>query len=126
MYSDHEQYEDEYGHTGDPIQDRLDYATPDQAKKFLQFFQNMINEGNVCELINLYENRFPKLTDWYFKTSPWPEDKDNIAPYGSDYPIMLGKNTDEKIEILNPKVNTGYEFSTLFDNGFQVWTEHSV
>ena len=41
MYSDDDMYEDEYsgyGHTGDPVQDRLDYAVPDQVKKFLQYF----------------------------------------------------------------------------------------
>ena len=91
MYSDDDIYEDEYsgyGHTGDPVQDRLDYAVPDQVKKFLQYFQDMIKEGNVYEVNNLYENSFPKLTDQYFKTSPWPEAED-IAPYVSDDPIFL-------------------------------------
>ena len=91
MYSDDEFYEDEYsgyGHTGDPVQDRLDYAVPDQVKKFLQYFQDMIKEGNVYEVNNLYENSFPKLTDQYFKSSPWPE-ADDIAPYVNDDPIFL-------------------------------------
>ena len=48
----------------------------------------MIKEGNVYEVNNLYENSFPKLTDQYFKTSPWPEAED-IAPYVSDDPIFL-------------------------------------
>ena len=70
MYSDDDIYEDEYsgyGHTGDPVQDRLDYAVPDQVKKFLQYFQDMIKEGNVYEVNSLYENSFPKLTEQYFK-----------------------------------------------------------
>ena len=70
MYSDDDYYEDEYsgyGHTGDPVQDRLDYAVPDQVKKFLQYFQDMIKEGNVYEVNSLYENSFPKLTEQYFK-----------------------------------------------------------
>ena len=69
MYSDDDYYEDEYsgyGHTGDPVQDRLDYAVPDQVKKFLQYFQDMIKEGNVYEVNSLYENSFPKLTEQYF------------------------------------------------------------
>ena len=40
-------------HTGDPIQDRLHYAIPDQAMKFLQCFQKMIKEGNIFEFNNL-------------------------------------------------------------------------
>ena len=61
MYSDDDYYEEEYsgyGHTGDPNLDRwdlrkslfnssinltrLDYAVPEQVKKFLQYFQDMI------------------------------------------------------------------------------------
>ena len=68
-YSDDDYYDDEYGygHTGDPNLDRLEYALPEQVKKFLQYFQDMIKEGNVFEVNNLYENIFPKLTDQYFK-----------------------------------------------------------
>ena len=91
MYSDDDYYEDEYsgyGHTGDPVQDRLDYAVPDQVKKFLQYFQDMIKEGNVYEVNNLYENSFPKLTEQYFKSSPWPE-AEEVAPYVNDDPIFL-------------------------------------
>ena len=91
MYSDDEYYDDEYsgyGHTGDPAMDRMEYTVPDQVKKFLQYFQDMIKEGNVYEVNNLYENSFPKLTEQFFKTSPWPEAED-IAPYVADDPIFL-------------------------------------
>ena len=40
---------------------------PEQVKKFLQYFQDMIKEGNVYEVNSLYENSFPKLTEQYFK-----------------------------------------------------------
>ena len=52
MYSDDEFYEDEYsgyGHSGDPVHDRLDMV-PDQVKKFLQYFQDMIREGDVMQV----------------------------------------------------------------------------
>ena len=64
------------------------FAVPDQVKKFLQYFQDMINEKNVYEVNNLYENSFPKLTETFFKTSPWPE-ADEVAPYVNDDPIFL-------------------------------------
>ena len=60
MYSDDDMYEDEYsgyGHTGDPVQDRLDYAVHVQVKKLLQYFQD--KEGNVYEVNKLYEKSSP-------------------------------------------------------------------
>ena len=48
-------------------------AVPDEVKKFLQYFQDTIREGNVSEISNLCEVSFPKLTDQYFATSSWPE-----------------------------------------------------
>ena len=62
--------------------DRLEFALPEQVKKFLIYFQDMIKvgrllllpltnsylqEGNVYEVNTLYETSFPKLTDQYFK-----------------------------------------------------------
>ena len=60
MYSDDDMYEDEYSgyvHTGDPVQDRLDYAVHVQVKKLLQYFQD--KEGNVYEVNKLYEKSSP-------------------------------------------------------------------
>merc|ERR1712168_1729376 len=47
-----------------------------------------MGEGNVYEVNNLYETSFPKLTDQFFKASPWPEAED-VAPYVNDDPIFL-------------------------------------
>jgi len=95
MYSDDEYYDDGYGgsgHTGDPMRDmeyeRIAYTVPEQVKKFLQYFRDMITEGNVYEVNNMYENSFPKLTEQYFKSSPWP-DAEDIAPHVEDDPIFL-------------------------------------
>jgi len=90
MYSDEDVYEEEYsygGHTGDPALDReyerMEFAIPEQVKKFLAYFQDMIREKNVYELNTLYETSFPKLTDQYFKSCPWPE-AEEIACYVKD------------------------------------------
>jgi hypothetical protein len=45
---------------------------PDPIKKFLSYFRDMIHDGNGFEVANLYEVTFPKLTEEYFKSSPWP------------------------------------------------------
>lgn len=39
----------------------------------------MINEGVSYEILNLYENTFPKLTEQYFENTPWPEENE-VAP----------------------------------------------
>jgi len=95
MYSDDDQFEDEYsyGHTGDPNLDReyerMEYAVPDQIKKFLTYFQDMIREKNVYELNNLYENSFPKLTEKFFKKSAWPEAEEIMPFIKQDDPIFV-------------------------------------
>ena len=66
--------------------DRMEYTVPEQVKKFLQYFQDMIKEGNVYEINNLYENSFPKLTEQFFKTSPRAEAED-IGGYVADDPL---------------------------------------
>lgn len=50
-----------------------------QVKKFLIYFRNMITEGVTYEILNLYENTFPKLTEQYFENTPWP-DEDEVSP----------------------------------------------
>lgn len=69
-------------HSGDPRQD-LEYErqyhvmkVPETVKSFLIYFRKVINEPNVYEIQNCYENSFPKLTERFFKTSPWPDAED--------------------------------------------------
>lgn len=74
-------------HTGDPRQDieyerqyqQATYIVPDIIKSFLTYFQKSITEQNVYEIQNAYENGFNKLTERFFKTSPWPE-AEVVAP----------------------------------------------
>uniref|UniRef100_A0A8W8MD78 Eukaryotic translation initiation factor 3 subunit L n=1 Tax=Magallana gigas TaxID=29159 RepID=A0A8W8MD78_MAGGI len=74
-------------HTGDPRQDieferqyqQSTYIVPDIIKSFLTYFQKSITEQNVYEIQNAYENGFNKLTERFFKTSPWPE-AEVVAP----------------------------------------------
>ena len=91
------QFEDyDYGHTGDPALDRefeRQYSgnasfIPDPIKKFLSYFRDMIKEGNGYEVANLYENTFPKLTEEYFKSSPWPE-AEEVAPIVQEDQLFL-------------------------------------
>ncbi|KAJ8713363.1 hypothetical protein PYW07_013733 [Mythimna separata] len=81
-------------HTGDPQYD-LDYdrssfyKMPDMVKKFLVYFRNMINEGVSYEILNLYENTFPKLTEQYFENTPWPDENEVAPVVDSDHVFMI-------------------------------------
>lgn len=70
-------------HTGDLHSD-IEYdrpygKIPEMVKKFLPFFKDVINDGNIFEIQNIYENTFPKLSLQYFETRPWP-DEHEVAP----------------------------------------------
>ncbi|XP_049874734.1 eukaryotic translation initiation factor 3 subunit L [Pectinophora gossypiella] len=89
----YESYGDYEPHTGDPQYDleydRSYYKMPEMVKKFLVYFRNMINEGVTYEILNLYENTFPKLTDQYFENTPWP-DENEVAPIvDNDHVFMI-------------------------------------
>ncbi|XP_041987560.1 eukaryotic translation initiation factor 3 subunit L [Aricia agestis] len=89
----YESYGDYEPHTGDPQYDleydRSYYQMPDMVKKFLVYFRNMINEGVTFEILNLYENTFPKLTEQYFTNTPWPDEKEVSPLVDNDNIFMI-------------------------------------
>jgi len=122
MYSDDEYYEDEYsGYGGGAVGDMgaggrdLEYVIPEQVKKFLIYFQDMIKEGNVYEVNNLYENSFPKLTEQYFKTSPWPEAED-VGALVNDDPIFLNLYKELYFRHIYARVQGGLTIEQRFES----------
>ncbi|PZC84338.1 eukaryotic translation initiation factor 3 subunit L isoform X2 [Helicoverpa armigera] len=90
----YESYGDYEPHTGDPQYDlEFDrssfYKMPDMVKKFLVYFRNMINEGVTYEILNLYENTFPKLTEQYFENTPWPDENEVAPVVDNDHVFMI-------------------------------------
>ncbi|XP_074000255.1 eukaryotic translation initiation factor 3 subunit l [Rhodnius prolixus] len=76
-------------HSGDPAADldyenRQYYKIPESVKNFLVYFNNVIREGLVFEIQNLYENNFPKLTEQYYEKRSWPEESEVAAIVGND------------------------------------------
>lgn len=45
---------------------------PDVVKQYVAYLYRHIREKNVFEILSMYEKSFPKITDLYFKASPWP------------------------------------------------------
>ncbi|CAH2039777.1 unnamed protein product, partial [Iphiclides podalirius] len=89
----YESYGDYEPHTGDPQYDleydRSYYKMPEMVKKFLVYFRNMITEGVTFEILNLYENTFPKLTEQYFENTPWPDESEVAPIVDNDHVFMI-------------------------------------
>ncbi|XP_071813635.1 eukaryotic translation initiation factor 3 subunit L-like isoform X1 [Apostichopus japonicus] len=85
-------------HTGDPKQDfnfeqsyqpGKSYIVPEEIKNFLVFFQRSVNEGNVSDVTTCYEHDFNKLSERFFKNSPWPDAENIIQIVGSDQVFLI-------------------------------------
>lgn len=72
------------------VQQSATYAViPEVIKNFIHYFHKHINDQNLFEIQSMYENSFNKLTDRYYKTTPWPE-AEAIAPLvGSDQVFLI-------------------------------------
>lgn len=55
---------------------------------FVRYFYRHIREKNVYEILSMYETSFAKITDKYFKATPWPT-AEAIAP-DVDYDHVFG------------------------------------
>lgn len=58
---------------------------PEVVKKFLTYFRNVINEGVIFEIQNLYENSWPKLSEQHFDKRAWPDENEVISVVGNDH-----------------------------------------
>jgi len=55
------------------------YLVSEVVQNFIVYFHKMINERNVYEIQQIYDEGFNRLTEEYFMKCPWPEAED-IAP----------------------------------------------
>lgn len=62
---------------------------PEAVKDFIFHFQKQFNEGNTYELHACYETGFNKLTENFYKTSPWPDPETAVAPLVKDPTFLL-------------------------------------
>jgi translation initiation factor 3 subunit L len=61
---------------------------PEEVEKFIVFFRMHLTEGNVSQIQSIYEVSFQKLTERYFKSSPWPA-VGTIAPLVENDEVFL-------------------------------------
>uniref|UniRef100_A0A8C9WBB0 Eukaryotic translation initiation factor 3 subunit L n=1 Tax=Scleropages formosus TaxID=113540 RepID=A0A8C9WBB0_SCLFO len=105
-------------HTGDPKADlayerqyeqQTYHVIPEVIKNFLQYFHKTISdlidqkvyelqanrvssesiEQKIYEIQDVYENSWNKLTDRFFKTSPWPEAEAIASLVGNDAVFLI-------------------------------------
>ncbi|KAF8791922.1 Eukaryotic translation initiation factor 3 like protein [Argiope bruennichi] len=60
------------------------YKIPEVVRNFLLYLAKAISEGNVYELQSMYETSYVKLTERFYKSTPWPLAKDVAAIVGDD------------------------------------------
>ncbi|QDZ24824.1 subunit L of translation initiation factor 3 [Chloropicon primus] len=53
---------------------------PDLVKQFVVYFYRHIRERNIYEIYSMFDSSFHKLSERYFKTTPWPA-AEAIAEY---------------------------------------------
>lgn len=98
MYSQGDYYEPEYDEFA-PQDTYDDYGNqnsnyfnanqiPEAVKTFLLHLHECIENGNVYEIQNLYENTFPKLSETYFEKKEWPDEKEVTDLVGKDELFM--------------------------------------
>ncbi|KAI6172436.1 Eukaryotic translation initiation factor 3 subunit L [Aphelenchoides besseyi] len=46
---------------------------PEEVCQYLQYFRRMLEDENVPEILGLYEQGFPEITERFFSEKPWPE-----------------------------------------------------
>jgi len=120
---------DEYdGHTGDP---RLDaeyererggfgasgasYIVPEFIKKFLLDFYKAIASQDLYQIQDLYDNGFNKLTDRFFKNSPWPN-ADVIAPFVDEDELFLILYKELYFRHIYARVQQGPTIEQMFES----------
>lgn len=86
---------DHLGHTGDPTLDK-EYerhhqlgSVPDAVRQYLQYFQKAVNNQNVYEMENMYENGWNHITERHYSTEPWPEAEVLGGVIGNDALFMI-------------------------------------
>jgi translation initiation factor 3 subunit L len=65
-------YEERPGQVASADSHASQYHLPDVVKNFILYFHRHLVGRNVYEVHSIYENSFIKLTEKFFKNSPWP------------------------------------------------------
>ncbi|KAK9463038.1 RNA polymerase I-associated factor PAF67-domain-containing protein [Lipomyces oligophaga] len=63
---------------------------PEVIRNYILYFHHCLKENNVYDLQGCYDNTFNKLTEKFFKTSPWPDPIEIVSPLvEGDQPFVV-------------------------------------
>jgi len=64
-------------------------SLPDMVKQFITYFYRHIKEGNLYDINTMYETSFNKITEKYYKQSPWPAPETISALVNHDLVFLM-------------------------------------
>lgn len=90
-------------------------AVPEVVKQFVSYFYRHIKERAVADIHSMYENSFNKITEKYFKQSPWPS-SESIAPFVNHDKIFLILYKELYFRHIYAKLTVGPTLEQRFDS----------
>ncbi|KAK9467351.1 RNA polymerase I-associated factor PAF67-domain-containing protein [Lipomyces arxii] len=67
---------------------------PDAVRNFILYFHHCFKENNVYDLYGCYENTFNRLTEKFYKNTPWPDPNTVVRPLVNDDLLFLSLYTE--------------------------------
>ena len=92
---------------------------PDAVRTYIRDFQNAIESQNISAILQYYETDWNKMTERYFKSTPWPHWRTVENLVGQDAVFILfykGKFSSEihgPIDALDGELSE-FHFSLIF------------
>ncbi|CCH44385.1 hypothetical protein BN7_3948 [Wickerhamomyces ciferrii] len=91
---------------------------PEPVEEFIKTFYKAFLDNNVYELHGCYENNFNKLTEQYYKNSPWPEPIEQVGPLVNDDQIFLVLYSEVYYRHIYARLNPTLEHRTGSYNNY--------
>jgi len=104
----------------DPEYERGNFVTydiPESVKDLLVSLWKAINEKNIFEIQNIYETSFVRLSEQYFKSSPWPE-AEEVASLVQNDNVVLNLYKELYYRHIYARVQRGPTIEQRFESYF--------
>mmetsp|Transcript_44581 Transcript_44581/g.72569 ORF Transcript_44581/g.72569 Transcript_44581/m.72569 type:complete len:537 (+) Transcript_44581:43-1653(+) len=87
-FRDRETFGDGYDQQEQMAYAQQDYHVPSEVKDFVVIFYRAYQDRNVPALLQIYEEAFSRLTEKFYKSSPWPH-SDSFAHIVPADPVFI-------------------------------------
>jgi len=93
-------------------------SIPEPVEEFIKTFYKAYLDNNVYELLGCYEYNFNKLTESYYKNTPWPDPVEQVAPLVNDDQIFLVLYSEVYYRHIYARLNPTLEHRTGSYNNY--------